>query len=363
MPTPSHPVLRRDLLLATLVTGVALLELWLVADQVEGPLMGHLVLNLLILPVLAFRRTWPLVATLLAALGVALQPLVGSSPVATGFLGLLFVLASLGWYADTRTGVIGVSAVLAGGVVAEVGASNFLVADLVVNLVIIVAAWAGARGVRVATDHRIAAELAADRSARVAVQEERARISRDLHDSLAHALTLITLQAGGARERTSDPLAEGALGTIEDTGREALADLQRCLRLLEASSGEPPGITHLPDLVEGVRRSGLSVCLAVDPGPVPQGVSTAVYRVVQEALTNVVRHSDASTVSVAVTRTDHALVTEVSSVARTKAPVSTGSGRGLVGLRERLALFGGTLESRPTPDGWRLQARIPLEVV
>ncbi|MGH3346563.1 MAG: sensor histidine kinase [Nocardioides sp.] len=360
MPVLPRTATVRDLLLGAAVTLVALVELWLAADRVEGPLLWHVLMNLLILPGLAIRRLWPLGAALLAAVSMALQPLVGTSPVATGFLVLLFVLASLGWYADSRTGLVGVAAVLAGGLVFDVTAEDFLLADLVVNVVIIVAAWGAARGIRIATDRRVAAEVDAERAALVAVQEERGRISRDLHDSLAHALTLITLRAGGARERTSDPLAEEALGTIEDTGREAIADLHRFLQLLATPAGEPPGITHLPDLVDGVRRSGVLVTLEVASGTVPPGVSTAVYRVVQEGLTNAVRHSDATAVTVAVRRADRALVAQVSSIGPARLAATPGSGRGLIGLRERLSLFGGSLESAPTDDGWRLEARIPL---
>ena len=360
MPLPPRSTIARDTLIGVATTAVAEVELWLAADRVHGPLAWHLLLNVLILPALAIRRALPLGAALLGAVSLALQPLAGEAPVATGFLVLLFVLASLGWYADTRTGLVGVACVVAGGLVFDVTTDDFLLADLVVNVVIIVATWAAGRGMRIASDRRVAAEVAADRAALVAVQEERSRISRDLHDSVAHALTLITLQAGSARERVEDGLSQHALRTIEDTGREALADMHRFLELLASQAGEPPGIAHLPDLVEGVRRSGVPVTLHVDPGPLPQGVSTAVYRVVQEGLTNVVRHSEATSATVRVHREDRCLVAVVSSVGRVRQRVTAGSGRGLVGLRERLTLFGGSVESTATGDGWRLEARIPL---
>ena len=350
----------RDLLLGVGVTAVAELEVWLASARMEGPLAGHLLLNLLVLPAMALRRTHPLGAALVGAVSMAMQPLVGPSPVATGFLVLLFVLASLGWYASTRRGLVGLAAVVAGGLVFDATTDDFLLADLVVNVVILAATWGAGRAVRVASDRRVAAEVAADRTAQVAIQEERSRISRDLHDSLAHALTLITLQAGSARERSGDPLAVAALGTIEDTGREALTDMHRFLEVLAVPAGEPPGISHLPDLVEGVRRSGVLVTLEVTPEQVPQGVSTTVYRVVQEGLTNVVRHSEAQAASVAVRREGRALVTLVCSTGRARPTPAPGSGRGLVGLRERLAVFGGTIESGATADGWRLEARIPV---
>lgn len=351
----------RDLLVAVTVTLVAQLEVVLAADRIEGPLVGHVLVNLLVLPALAVRRGRPLTAALVSALSMALQPLVGPAPVATGFLVLLAVLLSLGWYADTRRGVLGVAAVVAGGLAFDATRDDFLLADLIVNVVIIVSAWAAGRATRVASDRRVAAEVGADRAARLAVQEERARISRDLHDSLAHALTLITLQAGSARERADDPASAEALGSIEQTGREALADMHRFLRLLAAPVGDPPGIGHLGDLVEGLRRHGLDVALDLDTtGSVPQSVSTAVYRVVQEGPTNAVRHSDATTATVAVRSDARAVVAVVDSVGSPRRTAVPGSGRGLVGLRERLSAFGGSLDSGATADGWRLAARIPL---
>lgn len=351
----------RDLLVAAAVTVAAECEVLLVTERIEGPLLGHLLVNLLILPALAVRRSRPLTAALVGALSLAVQPWLGPAPVAAGFLVLLAVLASLGWYADTRRGAIGVGAVVAGGLLFDLTTDDFLLADLVVNVVIIVAAWGAGRATRIASDRRVSAELEADRAARVAVQEERARIARDLHDSLAHALTLITLQAGSARERVDDPLSADALGTIEQTGREALADMHRFLRLLATPVGDPPGIGHLGELVDGVRRHGLAVALDLQTaGHVPQSVSTAVYRVVQEGLTNAVRHSDATAATVAVRSDARAVVAVVDSVGRPRPAEVPGSGRGLVGLRERLAAFGGSLDSAATPDGWRLEARIPL---
>jgi len=360
MPSLPRSALTRDLLLGVVLTAVAEVELWLVAGRVEGRLTEHLLLNLLVLPALAVRRTHPLAAALVGAVSLSLQPLVGTVPVATGFLVLLFVLASLGWYASTRRGLLGVGAVVAGGLVFDATTDDFLLADLVVNVVILVATWAAGRAVRVASDRRVAAEVAADRAAHLAIEEERGRISRDLHDSLAHALTLITLQAGSARERAEGPTAERSLRTIEDTGREALTDMHRFLEVLATPAGEPPGIAHLPELVDGVRRNGLPVTLEVDVDPVPQGVSTTVYRVVQEALTNAVRHSEATEASVAVHREGRALVARVCSTGRARPAPTPGSGRGLVGLRERLAVFDGTIDSAATGDGWRLEARIPL---
>lgn len=355
-------VLQRDLVFGVVVTAVAEVELLLAADRVVGPLVPHLVHALLIVPALALRRRAPLAAVLIAAAGLALQPLVGDQPVATGFLVLLGLLVSLGWYAAWRPGLIGVASVAVAGLVFWWSGPEPLVADLVVNLVLLVAAWAGGRGVRLAVDRAVSAEVSADRRARRAVDEERARIARDLHDSLAHTLTLMTLQAGSARERVSDAEAVDTLASIEGLGRTALEDMQRVLRLLDRAGREAPGIEDLPGLVEGVQRGGLPVTLRLPDAEVPESASAVVYRAVQEGLTNAVRHSDATAAGVEVRCEGDFVVAVVESTGVPRPSPVVGSGRGLVGLRERLASVGGSLESDATAEGWRLEARVPLRV-
>jgi signal transduction histidine kinase len=350
----------RDALLGVALAVVAQLEITLVADRIEDPIIWHRLVDLLILPAVALRRVAPLASIAVAALGFAAEPLVGPAPVATPFVTLLFLLASLGWYATTRVGALGVGLVLLAGLTFDLTRGDVLLADIVVNVLIIVMTWTAARLVRVSTDRRVRAELEADRASRDAVARERERIGRDLHDSMAHALTLITLQAGGARERSDQPLATDTLASIERTSREALTDLHRFLDLLGPDEEEAPHVGHLPELVEGVSRSGLDVHLDVDECELPASVSTTAYRVVQEALTNVVRHSDAGTARVTVRVADRELLTEVTDDGRPRVPVARGSGRGLAGLRERVALFEGTLECGSTGDGWRVSARIPL---
>lgn len=358
-----RPVWLRDLAVGIVVTAVALTELWLTRDRLEGELWAHAAMNLLILPALALRRVSPLSSAVLAALSLALQPYVGESPVATGFLVLLAILASLGWYADTRTGLIGLGAVVAGGLVFDLTTDDFLLADMVVNVVLLVATWAAGRAVRGASDRRVAAELETDRAARLAVQEERSRISRDLHDSVAHTLTLITLQAGTARERATDEETASLLGSIEQGARDGLGEMHRFLRLLDHTPQEQPGIRHVPDLVQRVRHGGdVDVAYDVDVAATEcaPDASTAVYRVVQEALTNAVRHSHTTRAQVSVRREGDCLVTLVTSTGRTRETPMTGSGRGLVGLRERVEDLGGTVVSEPTADGWQVEARIPV---
>ena len=219
----------------------------------------------------------------------------------------------------------------------------------------------GIAALRLASDRRIAAEVEADRGARQAVAAERERIARDLHDSMAHALTLITLQAGAASERATDDATRELLGGIETTGREALADMHRFLALVGHGDDETPGVTSLPGLVEGVQRGGLEVDLDVDVDrELPGSLSTTVYRVVQEALTNVARHSEATRARVGVACDDHRLVVRVSDDGRPRPGRTEGTGRGVAGLHERVALFGGEVVSGPRGGGWCLEASIPL---
>ncbi len=270
------------------------------------------------------------------------------------------MLASIGWYASLRVGVLGVTLVILGGLVYDLTRSDFLLADLVVNVVIIVVVWAAGHLLRVTTDRRIRSELAAERAATEAVTAERARIAGDLHDSLAHALTLITLQAGSARERTGESVAGDALTAIERTGRDALADMHRFLALLGPGAPDAPGIADLPALADSVRAGGLEVELDTEPGDITPGVSTTVFRVVQEALTNVVRHSDARVARVRVHRDGSVLVARICDDGATVAARTPGSGRGLSGLVDRVRVFDGTVTSGRTDSGWQVEARIPI---
>lgn len=361
--------LTRDLVLGGVLTAATQLELYLNQDRVSGPLAAqHLAFFLMTAPV-GLRRAAPLAATLVGAGGLAIQTVAGDAPVVGGFLGMLVLLASLGYYADLRRGVIGLVAMFAAVVLYDVTAATLVVADLVGNVVIIGMAWAAGRLLRTAIDRRVAAEVSRDRFANEAVLAERARIARDLHDSVAHALTLMTLQAGAARERTDQPLVAEALETIENGGREALHDMHRFLQLLgdPANGGsDAPGVRDLGDLVERTLGVGLTVSLSIDDevSALPASVSSTVYRIVQEGLTNAVKHAAASHVDVAVRRAGPDLLVSVEDdgagrdVRRSAVPHG---GRGLVGLQERVALFRGVLSTESTGTGWRLEATIPLD--
>jgi len=276
------------------------------------------------------------------------------------------VLLSLGYYANLRQGLLGVLCIAAGALVYDLVADDFNVGDLVANAAIVVTAWALAHAVRRSNDARVAAELSRERAAQSAVQAERGRIARDLHDSVAHTLTVMTLQAGAARERTTQTVAAEALESIETGGREALADMHRFLHLIdEGAPGQAPGLRDLDDLVTRVRAAGLDVVLECCEGldQLPVSISATAYRVVQEGLTNAAKHSGSPTAKVRIRHHQGALEVEVTddgSTSSSSPGLPVGSGRGLSALQERVALFDGTLTTAPGADGFSLAATIPL---
>jgi signal transduction histidine kinase len=212
-----------------------------------------------------------------------------------------------------------------------------------------------------------ARSAALERQAEQAVAAERARIARELHDIVAHHLSVVVLQAAGAR--ASGRPADGALKKIERSGREALTEMRRLLAVLREPRDEPgrypqPGVGQLPALAESVRAAGLTVDLVVDSdgGALPAAVDVSAYRIVQEALTNVLKHAGPAHAEVAVGCADGAVTIEVTDDgAGIAASGAETGGQGLTGMRERVAIFGGELRAGPRPGGgYAVRARLPL---
>ncbi|MEU6025045.1 sensor histidine kinase [Micromonospora sp. NPDC047134] len=205
-----------------------------------------------------------------------------------------------------------------------------------------------------------------------AVADEQRRIARELHDVVAHHVSVMGVLATGVRRvlRRDPDAADEAVATIEETSRATLRELRRLLDVLRTEA-EPaadlapqPGLAGIETLVEQVREAGLPVTFTVagTPGPVEQGVALTVYRIVQEALTNALKHAGQATAQVRVGFPGDAVEVEVTDTGRGPAPGHRRVGHGLVGMRERVALYGGVLRTGArTGGGYRVYARIPVE--
>jgi signal transduction histidine kinase len=205
-----------------------------------------------------------------------------------------------------------------------------------------------------------------------AVADERRRIARELHDVVAHHVSVMGVLATGTRRilRRDPDAADEALGTIEETSRTALREMRRLLDVLRTDAEPAAELVPQPDLagvaalVEQVREAGLPVTLRVDGGPVEldPGVALTVYRIVQEALTNALKHAGAATAEVRLAFGGAALTVEIVDTGRGPRPGAVPIGHGLVGMRERVALYGGSLHTGPRPGGgFRVHARMPIE--
>ena len=231
------------------------------------------------------------------------------------------------------------------------------------------APWVAGRAIR----HRRLREqrLEGERErAEAAVVDERARIARELHDVVAHAISVIVLQArGGRRVLDEDPAdARDAFDVIERTGRQALDEMRRLLGMLRSPDERlavvpQPGMARLPDLVATVRAAGLPVHMEVEGTPIelPPGVDLSAYRIVQEALTNALKHAGPARALVVIRYHDQELELEITDDGAGNGAES-GSGHGLAGMRERVALYGGALETgRAAAGGYALRATLPLD--
>jgi len=214
---------------------------------------------------------------------------------------------------------------------------------------------------------RIAAEQ--ERAARDAVAQERARIARELHDVVAHAMSVMVVQAGAARRVLDDDpeAAKTAIARIEATGRDGMAEMRRLIGILKEDAAEAertpqPGLADLDGLLETVRASGVAVELVTEgeARALSSGEDLTAFRVVQEALTNVMKHAGKANARVLLRWLADALEIEVADDGRGPT-TAVGGGLGLIGMRERVALFGGTVRSGPRPGGgFELCARLPI---
>lgn len=275
----------------------------------------------------------------------------------------LFAIASLAAVRPMRVSLVGLAALIA------LSAANFLtttVEDTVFTMGLAVGAWALGEAAR---NRRVAIE----EEARRAAGEEKAHIARELHDVIAHSVSVIVVQAAAADDVFDErpDQARQALRSIERSGREAMTELRRLLSAVRPDgdarleAGPQPGLDRVEELAEPLRAAGLGVDVRREgePAPLPAGVDLSAYRIVQEALTNTLRHAGARRAEVTVRYRADEVELEVCDDGNGVAAGGAGtSGQGLTGMRERALLLGGTLEAGPLPRrGYRVRARLPLE--
>jgi len=345
----------------------------------EGPMWLDIVLALIIVGPLFLRRRFPFGAPLAVGAGVVVASFADNSLVPFDFIAFLagcaavFLLAQL---RDPRQAVAGLA--MAVGVEAvvvrndprgQVGQLVFV--SLIFTIVWVVGFTLGRKFAEAdeARERAARAEREREERARDAVAEERARIARELHDVVGHSVSVMTVQASGVRRllRPDQEREREALLTVERTGREALAEMRRMVGVLRRPEEAPalapqPSLEHLDRLVEQAREAGLPVDLRVEgeAAALPAGVDLTAYRLVQEGLTNALKHARATHAEVVVSYGDGEIEVLVSDDGK-GAGNGDGGGHGLVGMRERVSVYGGELDAGPRPGGgYRLRARLPV---
>jgi signal transduction histidine kinase len=305
-----------------------------------------------------WRRAYPVTVFLIAFAGGFVVWLIapeGIFPIAA-----LIAIGSLAAARPLRVSVPALAAML------SLTALNYITAtagDATFGMVFPIVAWALGEAWR-------SRRTAIAEESRRAVGDEQARIARELHDVIAHSVSVIVVQAAAADDVFDEhpDQARAALRSIESAGREALGELRLLLAGVQTSD-EPaqpqPGLDRLDDLAEQLRASGLDVALhreGDDARVLPAGVALSAYRIVQEALTNTLRHAAASRADVTVRTDATMLVLDVLDDGSGPVGASVGSGRGIPGMRERATMLGGTLDAGPRPEGgFRVHASLPLE--
>lgn len=367
-----------DVVAAAALTAFTLYEVW-TNDGVTEPLAAQSACFAVATLSLAARRAAPLLALVVGASALTVQTAaLGEAPVVGGFVALLALTYAVAVHAAWRTALVGL-AVLAAAVLAEplTNAENRSVADGVGNAAVFGLLWGVGRLVRRLGRHgawweQRAQDLERDREERVrdAVADERQRIARELHDVVAHSVSVMVLQAGAARQYLSLDVerARQPLLLVEDVGREALEELHRLLQVLRRSDdGQRPlaGLDHVDQLVGQVRRAGVDVRIDICGASrrVAPGLDLTAYRVLQEALTNVLRHAPSAHTQVEVVYGERELLLSVVDDGRGAAPRERKApgGNGLIGMRERVLLYGGRLDVGPREEGgFAVRARLPL---
>ncbi len=369
-----------DWLIVLALAGLSLGDIWTSPFAGLRPVNAFLFLSVCL--TLLWRRRAPLVVLLIAVAVLDIQANFfdpPSQPPFSSFVILLVAFYSVAVYGEERRAVIGGAAAFAAGVLST-DLPRLLAGESPSNIipawVFIVVFWLAGRTIRQRRlqaerlqDLAIQLEREREENARNAVAEERSRISRELHDVVAHSVSVMVVQAQAAqRLLEGEPKeAQQALSSIETTGRQALVEMRRMLGILRRNDEEltlapQPGLQHLDALIEETRKAGLPVELHIEGEPerLPPGVDLCVYRIVQEALTNTRKHAGPARARVVVRYRSKELELEITDDGT---GTGKGEGQGLIGMRERASLYGGFIESgRRNGGGYLVRARLPIDV-
>jgi signal transduction histidine kinase len=330
---------------------------------------------------IALRSRLPIAALALALAAMAAESiLIGMDPQApTSLLAALLAMYSVAAHVTGRFVPFALAVGVAVPCVLKLTVDNGDLADLWVIVPLFALPWLAGRAARAwriqgeqlrALSERLRRER--DACVRLAVMEERTRVARELHDSVAHAVSVMVLQAGAADEviDSAPERARAAAHAIQEVGRHALGELQHMLGVLAADGdlsplGPPVGLAQLGTLIGQLRRTGLPVRLEVhgEPASLPVGVDIFAYRIIQEALTNALKHAGPVPTTVHLDYDNGTLRLEVlDDGGKERTPELIGSGQGLIGMRERAALYGGTLEAGPRDEGgYAVRARLAVD--
>lgn len=371
-----------DWLLVTILLLLAWFEIWvepIFQTGMPGPRLPLTLLAFVALTPLLARKAYPLAALTLICLGMVAVGVVGDDDQSTFvlLLGLLVATYSVAAHATSRNALIGAGVVVLAAVAFEsVTFVDKALADVVVPVLFLAGVWVVGREVhrqrqsaREAAAHSELLARTHQLETDAAVAAERTRIARELHDVVAHAISVMGVQAGAARRTLAPGQTEQseALLDVERLGREALEEMRRMLGVLRTDEvdheiGPQPSLAQLPALAADARRAGLGVTLDAEAdSDLPVGLQLTVYRIVQEALTNVRKHAQAGSVHIGICRLGPDLEVTVEDDGQ-GATGDPDPGNGLFGMRERVALHQGTLYAGPGDDkGFLVRALLPIE--
>jgi signal transduction histidine kinase len=368
-----HPFFS-DAVLAFGLTALVLFDVLTSGDYLSDSKWVYVPVALLMTMPLAWRRRAPLGVAVVVMGAFATQSLVVNPTPDVELIPALIAVYSVAAHGEGWVAFAGGASGLVGGVI-WLGIGDFLL-----PVVIFGGAWFAGRLVRkrqlfaqVFAERARVLERERDANARVAAAEERVRIARELHDAVGHSVSVMVVQAGAERLALGEerPATRDALLAIERTGREALAEMSRLLGILRKEGegltlGPRPSLDQVDALVDTVRDAGVSVdlCVQGEPAPLPPGVDVAAYRILQEALTNVVKHAGPARVRIVLSYGGRAIEVEVTDDGEGLDNGDGASGYGLAGMRERVELQGGTLEAgRLNGGGFTVKARLPFNAV